>query len=53
MEKLAYTVKTRGEGDLPEIWSDPLAVVVEALATHKTFQSLSNNLPDVELISYL
>ena len=46
-ERLAYAISRPGEADLPEIWSDPLPLVVEALRTHATADSLSNNLPDL------
>lgn len=38
------------EADLPEIWPEPLPVVVRALATHATIEGMAANLPDVELI---
>jgi hypothetical protein len=48
-EALAYTPKLAGEADLPEIWPDPLPVVVRALTTAATWQDVLAHLPDVEL----
>ncbi|MBX2859467.1 MAG: transglutaminase family protein [Cellvibrionaceae bacterium] len=49
VEKLAFPIVTPGEADLPEIWAEPLPVVVQALKKYKTMQELAKNLPDVEL----
>ena len=49
-ERLAFSVSAPGEADLPEIWAEPLAIVVEALRAHQTTDALSRNLPDVELL---
>ncbi len=46
VEHLAFAVSLPGEADLPEIFADPLPVVVEALRTHKTTDALWENLPD-------
>ncbi|MDW7731981.1 MAG: transglutaminase family protein [Methanolobus sp.] len=50
-EQLAYEARIDGEADLPEIWADPLPVVVEALTTYKSYNEVYDNLPDVPLIS--
>ena len=50
MESLAFRISVRGEADLPEIWPDPLPVVVEALNAAQSVEELKNNLPDVPLI---
>jgi transglutaminase-like putative cysteine protease len=50
VERLAFSVSAPGEADLPEIWAEPLPIVVEALRTHLTTDSLSRNLPDVEVL---
>jgi hypothetical protein len=50
VEQLAFSPTATGEGDLPEIWADPLPVVVSALRGHATTDTLSRNLPDVELL---
>ncbi len=49
VEKLAFSLRFPGEGDLPEIWPDPLPVVIEALRSHSTTETLWNHLPDIEL----
>ena len=49
-EKLAFQIKIPGEADLPEIWTEPLPTVVQALTVNKTFQDVAAHLPDVQLI---
>ena len=49
VEQLAFSIRFPGEGDLPEIWPDPLPVVMETLRRHSTTDALWNNLPDIEL----
>ncbi len=48
-ERLAFPIRLPGEADLPEIWPDPLPVVVEALRAHRTADALWRHLPDVPL----
>lgn len=48
-EQLAFPIKLPGEADLPEIWPDPLPVVVEALRSHKSAEELWECLPDITL----
>lgn len=48
-EKLAFPISAPGEADLPEIWAEPLPVVVQALESHTTYLDVANNLPDLEL----
>ena len=50
LEKLAFPIITKGEADLPEIWPEPLAIVVEALRAGKDYLDVAQNLPDLELI---
>jgi transglutaminase-like putative cysteine protease len=50
VERLAFSASAPGEADLPEIWAEPLPIVVDALRTHQTTDELSGNLPDVELL---
>ena len=47
VERLAFPISLPGESDLPEIWPDPLPVVVAALAAYKTANELWEHLPDV------
>ena len=49
LEKLAFPIVTAGEADLPEIWAEPLPIVIQALETSDTYQQVANRLPDVEL----
>lgn len=51
IEKLAFSIVTDGEADLPEIWTEPLPIVVHALNNYKTYQEVSENLPDIDLFS--
>ncbi|OUS41039.1 Cro/Cl family transcriptional regulator [Oleispira antarctica] len=51
IEQLAFPIVSEGEADLPEIWSEPLAVIVEALTKYSDFLEAANNLPDIELLS--
>jgi transglutaminase-like putative cysteine protease len=50
IEKLAFPVTCREEADLPEIWAEPLGVVVKALTENDTVEQVYQNLPDTELI---
>jgi transglutaminase-like putative cysteine protease len=49
-EALAFAIKAPQERDLPEIWAEPLPVVVEALERYATWDQVLANLPDVELL---
>ncbi|WP_406655984.1 transglutaminase family protein [Methanolobus sp. ZRKC2] len=49
-EQLAYKIKIEGEADLPEIWAEPLPVVVDVLSKYKDYNEVYQNLPDVPLI---
>jgi transglutaminase-like putative cysteine protease len=49
-EHLAFTVKFKGEADLPEIWPEPLSIIVRTLSIHKKYEDILNNLPDIPLI---
>ena len=48
-EKLAFAIREPHERDLPEIWAEPLPVVVEALERYDTYDQVLAHLPDVEL----
>jgi len=47
IEQLAYPIVIKGEADLPEIWAEPLAVVVQALENGRDYLEVSENLPDI------
>jgi len=49
-EALAFPIRHPMERDLPEIWSEPLSVVVEVLERYDTYAEVLANLPDVELV---
>ena len=48
-EQLAFPILTKGEADLPEIWAEPLSVVVDTLTQYSDFLEVANNLPDIVL----
>lgn len=48
-EALAFAIKEPQERDLPEIWAEPLTVVVEALERYDSYDKVLANLPDVAL----
>jgi transglutaminase-like putative cysteine protease len=48
VEQLAFPIRLPGEADFPEIWAEPLPVVVDALQSHSTADALWTHLPDVE-----
>ena len=50
-EQLAFLINFTQEADLPEIWSEPLPVVVSVLEKYATWQEVLINLPDIELLS--
>lgn len=49
-ETLAYEIKVEGEADLPEIWADPLPVIVDVLTKYDNYEDVWENLPDIPLI---
>ncbi|MBL4782359.1 MAG: transglutaminase family protein [Porticoccaceae bacterium] len=49
-EKLAFGADLDGEADFPEIWPEPLAIVVDALQSAKDYLEVAQHLPDVDLI---
>jgi len=50
VERLAFAAHQSGEADLPEIWPEPLPVVIEVLTGCATVAEVFTNLPDVELL---
>jgi transglutaminase-like putative cysteine protease len=50
VEQLAFPILAPQERDLPEIWPQPLPVVVDALTRHATYDEVYRNLPDIELL---
>lgn len=49
-EKLAFPILTIGESDLPQIFAEPLPVVVEVLERYDDYLQVSNNLPDMPVV---
>ncbi|SDI61469.1 transglutaminase-like domain-containing protein [Propionivibrio dicarboxylicus] len=49
-EKLAFSLQEPNERDLPEIWAEPLPIVVQVLERFNTYDQVLANLPDVELL---
>lgn len=49
IEKLAYSIITQGEADLPEIWAQPHPAIIKALSL-KSYQEVADNLPDIETL---
>lgn len=50
VEQLAFKLQSPQEVDLPKIWAEPLAVVVQVLTSCATVEEVYENLPDVELL---
>lgn len=50
MEQLAFPIKDENERDLPEIWAEPLPIIVDALTSFATVEEVAKNLPDVQLV---
>ncbi len=50
LEKLAFPVFSDGEADLPEIWAEPLPVVVRVLERYNDYLQVANNLPDIPVV---
>lgn len=51
VEALPYPASKPGEATLPEIWPEPLPVVVDALTRYQTIEEVAAHLPDVELMA--
>jgi transglutaminase-like putative cysteine protease len=51
VEALPFTIKSPQERDLPEIWAEPLPVVVDALERYDSYDQVLANLPDLELVT--
>jgi transglutaminase-like putative cysteine protease len=49
-EALAFEIREREERDLPEIWAEPLSVVVAVLERYGDVGQVATNLPDVPLV---
>jgi transglutaminase-like putative cysteine protease len=49
-ERLAFPILTKGETLLPEIWPEPMPMVVAILTHCTTVEQVADNLPDIEII---
>jgi len=49
-EKLAFPIIEPGERDFPEIWAEPLPLVIKVLTQNRTVEQVFVTLPDVEVI---
>ncbi|MDO8289195.1 MAG: transglutaminase family protein [Parvibaculum sp.] len=49
-EKLAFPIFSDGEADLPEIWTEPLPVVVKVLEMYNDYLQVAKNLPDIPVM---
>jgi transglutaminase-like putative cysteine protease len=50
-EQLAWPVTELGEIDLPEVWPEPLPLIVNYLRESNSLAEARNNLPDIELVT--
>ena len=48
VEKLAFAVRPPHEYDIPEIFSEPLPMVIATLRKYYTYDEVLKNLPDIE-----
>jgi transglutaminase-like putative cysteine protease len=48
VERLAFPIQLAGEKNLPDIYAEPLREVVQALRSHKTWDAVLANLPDLD-----
>lgn len=49
-ERLAFVIRDGNERDLPEIWAEPLPLIVHTLTSCATVTEVAENLPDIELV---
>lgn len=50
VEVLPYEAKDAGEAELPEIWAEPLPVIVEGLTRYNDIEEVRRHLPDIDII---
>lgn len=48
---LAFSIKESQERDLPEIWAEPIAVIVGTLERYASYDQVLASLPDIALVS--
>ena len=49
-EHLPFKALLPGEANLPEIWPEPLPLVVTVLEKYTTWEEVADNLPDIEIL---
>src|SRR5690606_33559105 len=50
VERFARNALESGEGNLPEVWTEPLPIVIEALRASADNDDLGRRIPDIELV---
>lgn len=50
VEQLAFAVTDAMERDFPEVWSEPLPLIVDALQRYQSVEKLYANLPDIQVL---
>jgi len=50
VEKLAFQIVDIAERDFPEIWAEPLPLVITILTGNKTVEQVFDHLPDIEVM---
>jgi transglutaminase-like putative cysteine protease len=50
VEVLPYAARAQGEAELPEIWDEPLPVIVRALTQYADIEDVRRHLPDIEVV---
>jgi len=50
VEALAFPIVDAPERDFPQIWAEPLPLIVQALTENQTVEQVFINLPDIEVI---
>lgn len=53
VERFARHALDAGEGNLPEVWTEPLPIVIEALRASADAIDLARRIPDIELVGAL
>jgi transglutaminase-like putative cysteine protease len=51
IEQLAWPLSEPGEMDFPEVWSEPLPIIVKYLHESDSLMDAIHNLPDIELVN--
>ena len=49
--RLAFALEDEKEATFPEIWPEPLAIIIDALQNSTDTEYLYNNLPDIEWVA--